>query len=458
MTTPLAYNQQHNEQYINELKEFLRISSIGTLRAHDDDTRRAAEWLRQHCLHVGMTRAELMDTPGHPIVYAEWLEAGPHAPTVLVYGHYDVQPVDDPRNEWRSPPFEPVIRDGNIYARGAIDDKGQLFMHLKVFEAVMKTEGRFPVNLKMMFEGEEESGSTNLEPFIRAHLDLLACDVVVISDTSVQGEDSPSIDYGLRGLIYTEILVKGPKTDLHSGFGGTVPNPAQVLAQILAKMHDENGRILVPGFYDDVLELTPEERDALAANPVTEDDWKQQRGVSALWGEPGYTFLERFGARPTLEINGLVSGWTGQGAKTVIAADAMAKVSCRLVPHQDPEVILRSIQDYVAALTPPGIESEVRALGPAAPGVVVPIASPAMQVAREAYTETFGREPIMTRNGGSIPVVSLYQETLGVPVLLLGFGLPDDNLHAPNEKMTLSMFFKGVDTLTRFYQKLPATH
>ncbi|MFP4324033.1 MAG: dipeptidase [Anaerolineales bacterium] len=454
MDTQFAYAQHHADRILDELKEFLRIPSIGTLNTHADDTRRAAEWLRDHCLGVGMARAELMETPGHPIVYAEWLEAGPDAPTVLVYGHYDVQPADDPRNEWLSRAFEPVIRDGNIYARGAIDDKGQLFMHLKVFEGLMQSEGRFPVNIKMMFEGEEESGSTNLEPFIRDHLDLLACDVVVISDTAMQGEDSPSMDYGLRGLLYTEITITGLRTDLHSGYGGTVPNPAQALVQILAKMHDANGRIQVPGFYDDVQELTPQEREALAANPITEDDWKQQRGVEALWGEPGYTFLERFGARPTLEINGLVSGWTGQGAKTVIGADALAKVSCRLVPNQDPQKILQALKDYVRHLTPPGLHSEVRPLGASAPGVVVPIDAPPMRAAREAMTATFGREPIMTRNGGTIPVVSLYQELLNVPVLLIGFGLPDDNLHAPNEKMTLSMFFKGIDTLALFYPRL----
>jgi len=455
MTTPQQYAQAHGERFVEELKEILCIPSISTLSAYNHETYRAAEWFRDHCANIGLHKAEVIDTAGHPMVYAEWLGAGPDAPTVLVYGHYDVQPADDPRQEWLSPPFEPEIRGGNLYARGATDDKGQTFIHLKVFESFMQTTGTFPVNLKIMIEGEEESGSQNLHPFVHANLDRLACDVVVISDTEVLSPTQPSITYGLRGMVYTELEVFGPATDLHSGvYGGVVHNPAQALAEIIAKLHDEKtGRVAIPGFYDEVLSLSAADRAAFAEVPA--DDYQQQTGVPALWGESDYTPLERVGARPTLEINGLVGGWTGQGGKTVIGASALAKISCRLVPHQNPERIFELMKAYIAQITPPTVRSELRSLGHNAPAVLVPLDSKAMQAAAGAFEATFGAKPFFTRSGGSIPVVAIFQSDLRVPVLLMGFGLPDDNLHAPNEKLTLSMFHKGVETMSHFYTTLP---
>jgi acetylornithine deacetylase/succinyl-diaminopimelate desuccinylase-like protein len=455
MTSPFEYAAQHGHRFVDELKDLLRIPSISALSEHKGDVQKAAEWLRDHCLSLGMTRAEVFPTAGHPVVYAEWLGAG-DAPTVLVYGHYDVQPVDDPRKEWRTPPFDPTEREGHLYARGATDDKGQTFIHLKAFESFMQTEGKFPLNLKVMLEGEEEVSSTNLKGFMETHTDLLKCDLVVISDTDVLAPDIPSITYGLRGLIYTEIEVFGPSTDLHSGqFGGAVHNPAQALVEILAQLHDSAGRVTVPGFYDEVVVLIAEERQALAQLPVTEAEFKQQAGVERLWGEPEFTFLERVGARPTLEINGIVGGWTGEGAKTVIGARALAKVSCRLAARQNPQKIFQALQEHVAHLTPPTVRSEVRAITDMSPAVLVPIDSQPMQIAAQAYEKTFGKAPVFARSGGSIPVVVLCQEVLNqVPVLLLGFGLPDDNLHAPNEKFTLSMFHKGIQTMLHFYSSL----
>jgi acetylornithine deacetylase/succinyl-diaminopimelate desuccinylase-like protein len=458
MTKPVEYANQHGNRFVEELKELLRFPSISTMSEHKPDLLNAADWLKAHCESIGFTRVEVLPTGGHPVVYAEWMGA-PGAPTVLVYGHYDVQPVDDPRNEWQSPPFEPTIRDGKLYARGATDDKGQAFIHLKAFEAVLKTTGTFPVNLKLMIEGEEESGSRNLSAFIEAHRDLLKADLAVISDTHVLGEDQPSIVYSLRGMVYMELEVFGPATDLHSGaFGGAVHNPAQALIEIIAKLHDEQGRITVPGFYDEVLPLTPEERQVLARINISEEQFRQETGAPHSWGDPDYTIRERLGARPTLEVCGIVGGWTGEGGKTVIPARALAKISCRLVPHQHPRRIFDLLQDYVKKLTPPTVRSELRPIHPdniGSTAAIIPLDSRPIQAAKAAYQEVFGKEPFFQREGGSIPVVSLFQEKLGTPVLLMGFGLPDDNLHAPNEKMTLSMFHKGVQTMIVLYDHLP---
>jgi acetylornithine deacetylase/succinyl-diaminopimelate desuccinylase-like protein len=457
MTTPFEYGQENREKFVEQLKDLLRIPSVSSSRELVSEVRRAAEWLRDECLAVGMTTAEIVETAGHPVVYAEWLGAGADVPTVLVYGHYDVQPVDDPRKEWRTDPFDPTEINGNLYARGATDDKGQAFIHLKAFEAFMKTTGKFPLNFKIMLEGEEEEGSTNLAPFINDYLERLSCDVVVISDSDVFSETQPSMVYGLRGLVYTEVEIFGPKSDLHSGsYGGAVHNPAQVLVEILAKMHDEQGRITIPGFYNAVLELSSTERAALAESPESDESLYQLAGVPQGWGEEGYTAIERVGGRPTLEINGLRAGWTGDGAKTVIGATAMAKVSCRLVPNQQPGEILELIREFVAAHTPPTCRSEVRIVGGMSPGVVVPMDSKPMQSAAAAYEAVFGKKPFFNRSGGSIPVVVAFQELLHVPVLLMGFGLPDDNLHAPNEKFTLSMFHRGIQTMLHLYQDLPA--
>lgn len=455
MTIPYEYAKTNGERFVEELKDWLRIPSISTLSDHASDVRRAAEWARDQCLAIGMNRAEIIETAGHPIVYAEWIGAE-DAPTVLVYGHYDVQPVDDPRSEWLSPPFEPTERNGNLYCRGAVDDKGQAFIHLKAFEAIMKTRGSLPLNFKLFLEGEEECGSLNLPSFVQSHLELLDCDALVISDSHILSPTQPAIVCGLRGMIYTEIEVFGPATDLHSGaYGGAVHNPAQALAEILAKLHDEQGRVTVTGFYDHVRPLTPMDREALAAVPFDESEFLQRAGIPKAWGDPDYTIKERLGARPTLEINGLVGGWTGEGSKTVIGSRALAKVSCRLVPDQDPQHILDCLRDYVAKITPDTVRSEVRLLHSGGPGVVVPIDSRAMQAAAGAYEQVFGVKPYFVREGGSIPVVSMFQQSMGVPILLMGFGLPDDNLHAPNEKFTLEMFHKGVQTMLHFYETLP---
>lgn len=449
---PYEYQEAHREAFLDELKEWLRIPSISTLSVHKDDVRRAAEWLRDHFLQIGMTRAEVFPTAGHPIVYAEWLGA-PGAPTVLVYGHYDVQPADDAGKQWLSDPFEPVIRDGKLYARGATDDKGQTFTQVKAVHSLLVT-GTMPVNIKFVVEGEEESGSPSMYPFVEQHADLLAADVTVVSDTQILALDRPSITTGLRGIVYMEIEVRGPAHALHSGvYGGIVHNPAQALAEILAALHDRDGRVAVPGFYDDVLELSPAERAALAQVPFTLERLQRDTGVSVPWGEPGYELHERLGIRPTLEINGLVSGWTGEGGKTVLPDTALAKVSCRLVPRQDPHTIYRLVADHVAALTPPTVRSETRLLH-AGNWVVVDVDSPYMQAAARAYEFGFGARPVYVRDGGSIPVIGALQKVLGTPVVLMGFGLPDDNLHAPNEKYSLESFYRGMRTAAHFYQEL----
>lgn len=449
---PYEFQDAHRDTFLDELKDWLRIPSISTLSVHKDDVRRAAEWLREHFVQIGMTRAEVFSTAGHPIVYAEWLGV-PGAPTVLVYGHYDVQPADDAGNQWLSDPFEPVIRDGKLYARGATDDKGQTFTQVKAVHSLLAT-GTMPVNIKFVVEGEEESGSPSMYPFVEQHADLLAADVTVVSDTQVLALDRPSIVTGLRGIVYMEIEVRGPRQALHSGvYGGIVHNPAQALAEILAALHDRDGRVAVPGFYDDVVELSPAERAALAQVPFTLERLQRDTGVSVPWGEPGYELHERLGIRPTLEINGLVSGWTGEGGKTVLPDTALAKVSCRLVPRQDPHTIYRLVADHVAALTPPTVRSETRLLH-AGNWVVVDVNSPYMQAAARAYEFGFGATPVYTRDGGSIPVIGALQKVLGTPVVLMGFGLPDDNLHAPNEKYSLESFYRGMRTAARFYQEL----
>jgi acetylornithine deacetylase/succinyl-diaminopimelate desuccinylase-like protein len=455
MTTPFQYAADNGSRFIEELKDLLRIPSISTLTNHKGDIHAAAEWLRDHCLSLGMTHAEVLPTSGNPIVYAEWMGAG-NAPTVLIYGHYDVQPVDDPRNEWRSHPFEPVERNGNLYARGAIDDKGQLFLHLKVFESFMQTTGTFPLNVKVLLEGEEETGSGSLLPFIQQYRDQLGCDVVVISDTGMLSPTQPAIIYGLRGLIYTEIEVIGPTGDLHSGaFGGAVHNPIQALVEILAQLHDENGRVTIPGFYDRVRRLSPAERQAFADIPETDEAFRAQAGVPRLWGEPEFTRKERVGARPTLEINGIVGGWTGEGQKTVIPARALAKISCRLVPDQNPHEIQELLKAHLMRLAPDTVRLEFRQIAVPSAGSLVELDSPPMRVASIAYERVFGVRPVFKREGGSIPVVTYFQQELGVSSIMLGFGLPDDNLHAPNEKITLSQFHKGIQTLIHFYGMLP---
>jgi acetylornithine deacetylase/succinyl-diaminopimelate desuccinylase-like protein len=404
---------------------------------------------------IGMQNVRLIDTPGNPVVYGDWLGA-PGAPTVLFYGHYDVQPVD-PIELWESPPFTATIRDGEIYARGSADDKGQVFMHFKAIEAHMKKAGRLPVNMKIILEGEEEVGSVNLDDFIKAHKAELRADVVVISDSPMFARGVPSICYGLRGLVYFQIDLRGSSTDLHSGsFGGAVANPAMVLAQILAQMKDRGGRIKIPGFYDDVVPLQEEERNAWASLPFNEKKYKQDFGIPKIYGESDYTTLERTWARPTFEVNGLLSGFTGEGAKTVLPAVAMAKVSMRLVPNQDPDKIAKQFEEYVKRTAPKTVELTVRRMHGGKPWMTS-YDNPYVQAAGRAIEKGFGQPPVFTREGGSIPVVSTFQEELGLPSVLFGVGLPDENAHAPNEKLDVANFHNGIIASAILYDEISKT-
>ncbi len=452
------YARAHEAEFLGQLQELLRIPSVSTSSEHAGDVRRAAEWLRAHLQQIGLRNVELIETPKHhPLVYGEWLEAGPDAPTVLLYGHYDVQPADKDGGEWTkcADPFEPTIADGNIYARGATDDKGQTFAQLKALESALAT-GSLPVNVKVLLEGEEESGSEAIEQYVRAHPERLACDVVVVSDSHILSLEQPSILSGLRGIVALEVTVSGPKSDLHSGmYGGAVHNPAQALAEILAALHDDCGRVAVPGFYDNVRELSLEERAELAKVPYTAEQLAQETGVPAPWGEHGYSLHERTGIRPTLEINGLTAGWQGEGSKTIIPQKASAKITCRLVPDQDPERIGQLVAEHIAALTPPTVTSAVE-VGHAGMWAEADPHSPYMEAAARAYAFGFGAEPVFTREGGSIPIVATFQSVLGAPVILMGFGLPDDNLHAPDEKLSLECFRRGIQTALKFYEELRA--
>lgn len=452
-----AYLSENAERFEDDLCELLRIPSVSADSAHRDDVLRAAQWLKRHVEQIGL-KVRLCDTPGNPIVYAE-TEPVAGAPTVLVYGHYDVQPPD-PLDQWISPPFEPTRRDGNLYARGATDDKGQMLTHVKSAEAWLATAGKLPIHLKFLIEGEEEIGSANLEKFVAAQRELLACDIVVISDTSQFGPDQPAITYGLRGIAYYELRLRGPKQDLHSGsFGGAVRNPANVLAELLAALVDDQGRVQVPGFYDDVLELTEQERAQLAALPYDEAQFARQLGVAALsGGEKNYTSLERRWVRPTYDVNGLWGGYQGEGAKTVLPATAGAKFSFRLVPKQDPAKITASLRSFLESRCPAGIEMKLIDTH-GAPGVVVPLNSPYVKAASNAIQQGFGHPPLFIREGGSIPVVSTFHEVLGVDTLLLGWGLNDDNPHSPNEKFCLKDFHRGIKASAYLWQqlgKLPA--
>lgn len=445
------YLEQNRKRYVQELSELLRIPSVSADSKHRDDVSKAADWVanqfRRMKLHV-----EVLPTPGNPIVYAE-SPAVPGAPVVLVYGHYDVQPPD-PLNEWQSPPFEPTVRDGNIYARGATDDKGQMLTHLKSTEAWIETEGKLPLQLKFLIEGEEEVGSANLEPFIAKNKDKLKCDVVVISDTSQFGPGQPAITYGLRGIAYYELRLTGPKQDLHSGtFGGGVSNPANALVAMLSALINDRGQIQVPGFYDDVEPLTARERAEFAKLPFDEAEFMSKLGVSGLRGEEGFTTLERRWARPTFDINGLWSGYQGEGAKTVLPARAGAKFSFRLVPNQDPKKLSAALEKKLRELCPPGITLELIDFH-GAPGVVVPLESPFVTAATKAIQDGFGRKPVFMREGGSIPVVATFHDLLGVDTLLLGWGLDDDNTHSPNEKFSLADFQRGIKSSAHLWRHL----
>ena len=452
MDNVIHFINVNRERYLEELKAFLAIPSISALPQHAADVKRCAEWCADEMRRIGLQNVRLIDTPGNPVVYGDWLGA-PGAPTILFYGHYDVQPVD-PLELWESPPFEATIRDGEIYARGSADDKGQVFMHFKAVEAHLKQNGRLPLNIKLILEGEEEVGSAHLDDFIRAHKNDLRADVVVISDSGMFARGVPSICYGLRGLVYFQIDLRGSSTDLHSGsFGGAVANPAFVLAQVIAQMKDRGGRIKIPGFYDDVVPLQDAERQEWASLPFIERQYKKDFGIPKLFGESGYTTLERTWARPTFEVNGLLSGFTGEGAKTVLPAVAMAKVSMRLVPNQEPDRIATLFEEHVRKVTPKTVELKVTRMHGGKPWMTA-YDNPFVQAAGRAIERGFGKKPVFTREGGSIPVVSTFQEELGLPSVLFGVGLPDENAHAPNEKLDVANFHGGIIASAILYEEI----
>ena len=446
------YLEQHRDRFVDDLSACLRIPSVSAQPEHKADCARCADFLVAHLKALGMTRAESVPTAGHPIVYAEWLGA-PGAPTVLMYGHYVVQPPE-PLELWKTKPFEPVIKDGKLFARGAVDDKGQVYMHLKAIEAHLKVNGKLPVNLKVVIEGEEECGSDNLEKFLRSRRAELDADVIVVSDTAMLGPDQPALTFGLRGILYTQIEVTGPAHDLHSGhFGGAVMNPANALAAIIAALKDGDGRIVVPGFYDRVRPLTPADRERMKATPFDEASYLKEAGAPQPYGEKGYTTLERATARPTLDVNGMWSGYTGDGSKTVLPSFAAAKVSMRLVPDQDPVELFKSFEAYVRKLAPPAVTVKVIDMHSGPPWIMDP-EHPALQSARAALARAWSKPPVMIREGGSIPVMATFQQTHGLPAILMGFGLDDDNVHAPNEKFSLTSFHGGTRSVAYLYEEL----
>jgi acetylornithine deacetylase/succinyl-diaminopimelate desuccinylase-like protein len=454
MDDVLAFLDREHDRFLAELEALIRIPSVSSADAHRDDVRTCAHHLVDHLRRIGFQRAEVISTDGHPVVYAEWLGA-PGAPTALVYGHYDVQPVD-PLELWHTPPFEPQVRDGLLYGRGAVDDKGQVYMHLAAAEAYLATRGHLPVNLKLLVEGEEEIGSPNLDTFVASHRDLLAADVGVISDTPMYDADHPSLCYGLRGLAYLQVEVEGPASDLHSGtWGGIVANPALALASMLARLKDDEGRVTVPGFYDAVRPLRDAERAALAALPLDPVRLAMDLGVSTLVGEAGYTPLERLWARPTLDVHGLWGGFSGQGAKTVIPSRAGAKLSCRLVPDQQPDTISTLVAEHLAQLAPAGVSVRVERLHGGRP-VITPLGHPALRAAGRAIERGFGKPPSFIREGGSIPFVATLVEELGLPCILLGVGLPDERTHAPNEFFHLVNFYRGMRAVAYLWDELAA--
>jgi acetylornithine deacetylase/succinyl-diaminopimelate desuccinylase-like protein len=437
---------------LNQLFDLVRIPSISTLSERAADVKRAADWLVADMKRIGLQNSESISTAGHPIVYGDWMNAGKDAPTVLVYGHYDVQPAEM-ADGWTSDPFEPIVReDGYMYARGSIDDKGQIFAHLKAVESLLTSEGKLPVNIKFLIEGEEEISSAHLAEFVHNNVELLKADVCVISDTGMDKIEQPEICYALRGLVYMELHVQGPAVDMHSGAGGTVHNPAQAITELIAQLHNSDGSVNVPGFYDDVLPLNPQEREELNKYALSDEYWLEKTGIPMKWGEPEYTLVERMGARPTLEINGLLSGFTGPGAKTVLPAKAMAKISCRLVANQKALRIYELVRDHIAHITPPTVRSELILLhsGEAA---YTDTKAASIQAAIAAFKRGWGGDPIFTRSGGSIPIVADFQDKLGLPVVLLGFGL-GDGAHGPDERYLVEAFHKGINTAICFYEEI----
>ena len=450
MQDALSYAETHFDDFVSQLEELLRIPSISTDSEYAHEVQRAANWLADHFSAIGVQHAEVIATDGHPVVYAEHV-VDDDRPTVLVYGHYDVQPPD-PLELWTSPPFEPTRKNGTLYARGACDDKGQMFMHAKAAEAYLQQEGDLPVNLKFVIEGEEETGSKHLVPFIEAHKDRLAdADVVLISDTAMFSHDAPSITYGLRGMAYAEITLTGPNRDLHSGiYGGGVENPINALADLISQLHDADHRITIPGFYDAVQDLTEDERQTYRELPFDEAAWKDEIGLDAVKHEAGYTLLECLSGRPTLDVNGIWGGYTGEGAKTVLPAKAHAKISMRLVPDQRAADIYDKLEAYLQDLTPPTMTLEFSRLHGGKP-VLVDRDHPAMQAAADAVEHVYGQAPHFVRNGGTIPVVANFKDHLGLDSVLMGFGLDSDAIHSPNEHFGLDRFHKGIEAIIRFH-------
>ena len=453
MNKAKVYIKENKERFISELLDLLRIPSISAQSERKPDMQRCAEFLAAALVKAGADRADVLPTEGNPVVYAE-KTVDPGAKTVLVYGHYDVMPVD-PREEWTTEPFEPVVRDGRIWGRGADDDKGQSFMHIKAFEAMCATDS-LPCNVKFMLEGEEEIGSASLGKWCTEHKELLKADVILVSDTSLLGWKTPSITCGLRGLCYMEVEVTGPNKELHSGlYGGAVANPANVLARLIAALTDEEGRITIPHFYDTVRKLTPAEREAFGKAPFCEAAYRKGLGIRSTQGETGYTTMERTGIRPSLDVNGIWSGYTGEGTKTVIPSKACAKISMRLVPDQDYRQIARLFEEYMQALAPAGVSVNVRALHGGYP-YLTPTDLPAYRAAAAAVEETFGKEPLPYYSGGSIPIISTFEKVLGLKSVLLGFGLDQDAIHSPNESYALENFYRGIDTIARFHRHFAA--
>jgi acetylornithine deacetylase/succinyl-diaminopimelate desuccinylase-like protein len=455
MTRLETYISQNEARFLEELKDWLRIPSISTLPEHAGDVRRAAEFAREQLQTIGFEQTQLISTQGHPLVYGEWLKA-PGKPTILVYGHYDVQPVD-PVELWESPPFEPTVRNGNLYCRGACDDKGQTMLVLKALESLIRVNEALPVNVRVLIEGEEEAGGESIEHYVRTYPERLQCDAAFICDTGMPAEDIPALLYGLRGIIYTEIEARGARRDLHSGeFGGIAPNPLHALALIIAGLKDADGHIHIPGLYDKLRQPSEAERLFWESNPLNvEEMLLREMGVSQFSGEAEYSALERVGARPTLEVHGIIGGFTGEGAKTVIPAYAKAKISLRLPPPLKAKEVFELLVRRVKELAPADVAITVHDLH-GGEGVLVPTDTVPMQAAISALTEIYGKEPVLLVEGGSIPVAALFGEILHAPVVLMGFGLPDDNLHAPNEKYSLAQFYKGIRAVASFLEKMGA--
>jgi len=444
-----TYQDKNKQRFLEELLGLLRIPSISADSKHNSDMLVCAEAVKKSLLTAGVDKAEIFPTRGHPIVYAEKITDATK-PTVLVYGHYDVQPVD-PLNLWHTDPFDPTIKNGMIYARGAADDKGQFFMHVKALE-IMNQAGPLACNIKFIIEGEEEIGSPNLALFVSSHKDLLKADVILISDTAMISLDTPSIDIGVRGLSYIQVEVTGPNRDLHSGvFGGAVANPATILAKMIASCHDENNHITIPGFYENVVESTPEERKKMAAAPYNESAYKKDLGVTALWGEKGFSTIERTGIRPTLEVNGIWGGYQGEGAKTVLPSKASAKISARLVPNQSSVKITEMLLQYFRKIAPPGVTVNAFEEHGGEP-YMTPLDSLAYRSAEKAIEASFGKKPVPVRGGGSIPICALFEKELGIKIVFMGFGLDSDNLHSPNEKFNIDNFYKGIETIPYFHK------